>query len=184
MTSPYVEALGPRFAQLPAPCRALHLATSGSSGTIDVTVAKAHFARWLARGLGLPPGGRAQPLWFEMQASGQGAWWVRKVGEHEMRSFMRACPSGRVVEKLGAVCVHVELVPDEQALNLVPERVTLLGVPLPRFLWPRMAAREWAEGDLYCFDVRLALPLGGPLLVAYSGHLRTMESADAPGAGR
>ena len=48
---------------------------------------------------------------------------------------------------------------------------SLFGVPLPRFLAPRIAAREWQEGDRFRFEVEVAMPLIGRI-VHYTGWLR------------
>ena len=52
----------------------------------------------------------------------------------------------------------------------VPVAVRLLGLPLPRLLWPKIVAREGTEGSLYRFMIAIALPWGSPL-VRYEGWL-------------
>jgi hypothetical protein len=54
-------------------------------------------------------------------------------------------------------------------------RWSLLGLRLPRFLAPRIAAREWEDEDgRFRFDVRLGFPLAGEI-VHYAGWLRPVE---------
>ncbi|MNY78176.1 hypothetical protein D3C86_2183260 [compost metagenome] len=52
-------------------------------------------------------------------------------------------------------------------------RWSLLRVPLPLWLAPSSEAREWAEGEVFCFDVPIALPGIGEV-VHYRGWLRPL----------
>ncbi len=54
---------------------------------------------------------------------------------------------------------------------MILRRWSAFGLPMPIALAPRIAAREWAEGDAFAFDVAIAVPLAGPV-VRYHGTLR------------
>jgi hypothetical protein len=47
---------------------------------------------------------------------------------------------------------------------------TAFGIPMPRWLGPTTQAREWQDGDAFCFDVAINLPLIGNV-VRYQGQL-------------
>jgi hypothetical protein len=61
------------------------------------------------------------------------------------------------------------------ALVFVLQDARWLGVPAPRILWPRLAAREFVADGWYRFDVRIGLPLVGPL-IRYAGRLQITGS--------
>lgn len=52
------------------------------------------------------------------------------------------------------------------------QRWFVFGLPLPLWLAPKSEAREWADGDQFCFDVPIALP--GIAVVHYRGWLRVV----------
>ncbi|MFX5522535.1 DUF4166 domain-containing protein, partial [Acinetobacter baumannii] len=62
---------------------------------------------------------------------------------------------------------------DGEGLAMVLCRWTAFGVPMPRFLGPRIAAREWQEDGRFRFEVGVAMPLLGEV-VRYTGWLRRL----------
>lgn len=173
--TPYAVLLGDRMAALPPACRALHAGFGAFEGRITVTPADAGALRLLARAMGLPRAARDVPFRLVTEADGQGARWTREIGSTRMVSRLDATKDGLLAERLGLIRVDTRLVPEAGGLRLAAEQVMMLGVPLPRALWPRVAAREWQEAGLYRFDVSIALPLLGRL-VSYTGHLHTMPA--------
>jgi hypothetical protein len=65
------------------------------------------------------------------------------------------------------------------ALSLVLRRWDVLGVPMPRFLMPRVVAGESAPDGRFQFSVEIALPLIGRL-VRYRGWLLNSDPPRAP----
>ncbi|SMX46178.1 DUF4166 domain-containing protein [Maliponia aquimaris] len=171
--TPYAQLLGAALADLPGPCRALHGGFGRFQGRITVLAAPLAPLRLLARLAGLPGAVTDAPLVFETAPEGGGARWTRRIGAHVMASHQTAMPDGTLAERLGPLTLAAWLRPGPQGLALETAWVRVLGLPLPRLLWPRVTAREWAEGGRYRFDISIALPLGGPRLIAYSGHLDT-----------
>ena len=70
----------------------------------------------------------------------------------------------------------------ESGLGLELRRVSLLGLPIPRGLWPRVKAQERVVDGTFAFDVALSLPVVG-LMIHYRGTLRenTAQQALHPG---
>ena len=171
--TPYAHLLGPRLAALPPACRALHGGFGRSVGQITVTGARSRALRALARAFGFPKPVDAAPLTFDTKPVDGGAQWTRRIGGHVMTSTLRAMPDGTLAETIGRVTLAARLVPEPDGLRLETAWVRVAGIPVPRLLWPRVAAREWGKATQYHFQVDIALPLGGPRLVSYRGTLHT-----------
>ncbi len=77
---------------------------------------------------------------------------------------------------MSGVTVCSRLNVKDGGLRHVPIGVRLLGIPLPRVVWPTLDVREDADGETYRYSV--AIHLWGMLLVRYAGHLETRERHD------
>ena len=58
----------------------------------------------------------------------------------------------------------------DDRLALLMRGMRCCGVPLPRALWPQIAATETERDGVFCFDVEIGLP-GIGRLVRYRGWL-------------
>ena len=96
--------------------------------------------------------------------------WTRHVGEHALASTLWA-RGDLLCERLGLVTFGFRLETRAGGINWIVRHVRVLGMlPMPASWCSQVAAREWAEGERYHFDVQAALPLAG-LLVHYHGWL-------------
>jgi hypothetical protein len=86
-----------------------------------------------------------------------------------MRSTMRLHGS-HLVETLGAARLTFELLEEAGALVMQVRSMRFLGLWCPRWLWPRITAREHGRDGQLHFQVSAGLPLVGRV-VAYTGHL-------------
>ena len=75
------------------------------------------------------------------------------------------------IESFGPLAVGFKLVASDEGLRFVQQRTWWLGIPVPRLLAPRVEAAETPAADGWNVDIRLALPLLGPLL-RYHGIMR------------
>ena len=104
--------------------------------------------------------------------------WQRTFGARSFVSLQHAGAGrerGLIVERFGAVAFSMQAVASPEGIDLHLRHGRVLGVPLPRFLLPRIAANERVDGDgRFCFDVAIGLP-GIGRLVHYLGWL---EPAD------
>lgn len=135
----------------------------------------------MARLGGLPRACEDTPFRMEIRAEGARTLWIRRIGAQAVRSVQWVGADGLLAERMGPglVCCLPEV--REGALRLNLRRMALLGVPMPRWLLPRVTTREWQAGGLYRFDVAMALPGVGPV-VHYHGWLDTGARAEAPGS--
>lgn len=180
MTPLYRRVLGPRFAALPPQVQALHDLTSTAvwRGTADVergTGLLSRLAGWITS---LPAPGQGQPLTVTFATEGEAEVWTRRFGASTFRS-VQFDRGGELRERAGPVTFRFEPRVAAGALSLHLRGLRVLGLPVPPFLQPDIATREWEVDGRYHFKVEAHLPLAG-LLVRYAGTLaRTGADASA-----
>lgn len=166
----YARVMGPAFDRLPPAVRALHQVRgdAGAAGEGTVSRGGGRFARALAAAMRMPPAG-TWPLHVAFAEQAGVERWTRDFGGHAFASELRAA-GALVTERFGALrfAFALEAVPDGLEMKL--RRWSWLGIRLPLFLAPRIAAREWQEQGRFHFDVRVAMPLAGEV-VRYRGEL-------------
>ena len=167
----YARAMGERFAALPPLVRAIHEvhADGGAEGEGIVTRGANPLARLFAAIMRMPPAAKT-PLHVSFAERDGAETWTRDFGGHRFNSVLTATGGG-VTERFGPIRFGFDLPSDGEGLRMAFRRWSLFGVPLPRFLAPRIAAREWQEGDRFRFEVAVSMPLIGPI-VHYTGWLR------------
>jgi Domain of unknown function (DUF4166)/Saccharopine dehydrogenase NADP binding domain len=168
-------ALGANYAQLPAVTQAIHRPqpTAVWRGMGSAEPAANTFGRAMARLFRLPQGLSDVPVHVIIDQQVDGTeHWARVWPDVTMRSVMKnPRPAAATVEEhfgpFGFV-LKLSAHADGIDMRLIGGRV--LGVPLPRFLLPRIIATEGVEDARHLFDVSIALPLIGRL-VHYRGWL-------------
>jgi hypothetical protein len=130
-------------------------------------------ARCLAGLFRLPDAAVEAPICVEFSAAATGEAWTRRIGSRVMRSRQYLGlrkPRGWIVEQFGVLAFDLELRASEGRLDLLMRGMRCCGMPLPRFLWPRIKAGESEKQGRFHFDVQIDLPLVGRL-VRYRGWL-------------
>jgi hypothetical protein len=169
----YRRVMGDNFEHLPEVTRRLHRGRPAviAIGEAEVTPAANAVGRFVARTFALPRIAGKQPVRVVIESRDGREHWTRFFGGKPKRSVMSAAPGGLIEEQFGPFTLRMRLVPKPGGLDM--ERVSgrLWGVPLPRFLLPRMHATERVdEFRRHAFDVEITAPLIGRL-VAYKGWL-------------
>ena len=134
--------------------------------------------RLLAAMLGSPRAGSTGPICFVLDAQPEQEDWVREFPGQTMRSRMRLV-AGQVVESLGPARLVFQLQEMNGGLAMELQSMRFLGIPCPRWLLPRLVAREHAEGGRLCFEIKASLPLVGRV-ASYQGHLDVLDLEGAP----
>jgi hypothetical protein len=98
--------------------------------------------------------------------------WTRDFGGHCFTSELSQAGDG-VAERFGPLRFVFDLLSDPGGLQMVLRGWTLFGIPMPRLLGPRIEAREWQDKGRFRFDVRVRLPLIGPV-IDYTGWLESI----------
>ena len=169
----YARILGPGFDALPPAVRAMHdlNGEAGASGEGSVVRGKGLLARLIAAFMRFPPAG-SLPLRLAFVERDGVERWTRDFGGHRFASTLSAVRGGRIEERFGPMRFTFDLPAEPEGLEMRLRRWSAFHIPIPRFLAPRIAAREWQdEQGRFRFDVAVALPLIGDV-VGYSGWLR------------
>ena len=80
--------------------------------------------------------------------------------------------SGTVEERLWPLTATSRLEANDSGVTQVLVGLRVLGLKLPRLLWPRLLVREGSDGSRYTYSVTAALQWGAPL-GHYQGWLDT-----------
>ena len=132
---------------------------------------KAGWGGMVAKAFGFPADAARVPVRVVIESRDGREHWTRFFDGKPMRSTMRAVEAGIVEERFGSVAMRMRLVPRGDGLNMELVSGTAYGVPLPKFLLPRITAEERVdEGGRHRFEVDIAVP-GLGRLVAYRGYL-------------
>lgn len=152
-----------------------------AAGSVTVTRGTHPLARLMSRLLGFPPSGTDLPILVEFEPKGDQEIWRRCFGASTFTSRLEPWPGrpGHVRECVGPLAYGFEFVDEGGALRMAFRRWWCCGLPLPRALGPRVDARQWQEGDDYCFSVDVGAP-GIGRVIAYRGRLRLNEGASRP----
>ena len=171
----YRRILGDAYATLPQPLQVMHdlKRELTATGVGSVERGRGLLARLAAAIVGFPPAGddMAVEVAFRLQ-DGRELWQRNFAGqrfastqeEGQGRSARLMC------ERFGAFSFAMALVVEGERMRLVMRRWSLLGLPLPLVLAPRIDAYEYAEDGRFRFHVEISHPLTG-LIVRYRGWL-------------
>jgi hypothetical protein len=164
---------GDALERLPPPIVTLHDIREPRTrhGEAQVSQGLSLAARLLCRLLAFPPAVERVTLVVTMEPDGDGEIWRRAFGTHSMTTRLRLGRQPRTVEEtVWPLTAISRLDPDDEGVTQILVGLRLLGVPLPRALWPRLDVRESAEGSRYHFSVKAAFP-GGAEIGQYQGWL-------------
>ena len=174
----YARIMGNRFDTLPPLVRTIHdvVDDGGAAGEGSVERGRNPLARLAGAMMRMPPAG-TYPVHVGFTERDGKEVWTRDFGGHVFHSELSAARD-RAVERFGPLRFAFDLPSDTAGLRMVLRRWSVFGLPLPRMLGPRIAAREWQNGDHFRFEVHVAMPLIGPV-VRYAGWLRPLAEAEA-----
>ncbi len=177
--------LGAKFDALPEPIRSMHAVSSlsASEGRCTVIRGRNPIARLIAALLRLPLDCPETRIQVYMHRHGAGEAWERRIATRSFVSRFRGLDGPHVVETIGPVAFHFELLADASGLSMVLRGVRVFGIAWPERLWPRISARETVVDGKFRFDVTAALPSIG-LVVAYHGTLTPVASTGVAMPGR
>jgi hypothetical protein len=158
------------FAALPLPVRRLH-GPGRARGTLDVVRGQGLLARMIAAAFGLPPAGTGVVVELVVTEQAGVQTWTRTIGDVALVSHQRAAGPARLLERLGLVeCALDVCAGEDGTLAFVTTGASLLGVPIPPPLAPKVVARACGEGDAVRMVVEIGSALTGPIL-RYGGRV-------------
>jgi hypothetical protein len=178
--APFARAVGETaWATLPEQVRSFHDAAAAPvwTGVADVDRGRHPLSRLVGRIVGLPAAARqiGVRVTIERERDGEERW-TRTFGHESFHSTLSQGRDARIEERFGPLVVVLGLEVERGTLRYPVAGCRLLGVPLPRMLWPKSEAFETVdEAGRFRFDVRLSLPLVG-FLAHYRGWLVPAEA--------
>lgn len=176
----YHRVLRRSFDELPREIRDMHEVHGilRSEGRCSIVRGSGLVPRAVAMLSGIPRAGHDIPLTVEMRKKGLYEVWRRNFGGSKLKTRLRRDPhNGLIRERHGPVTMIMRLIPEPDGLTMHGEGMEIFGIPMPRFLWLKMQARETVEDGKFTFEVSVALPLAGRL-VRYRGWLVPVESIE------
>lgn len=171
----YRRVIGADYAALPQPVRDMHdlIGDAGASGRARVRRGRSMPARLVCAVMGFPVEGE-HDLHVSFEERNGVERWTRDFAGQTFTSELSQC-GVHLVERFGPMRFSFDLPSDAAGLTMAMRGWSMFGIPMPLWLAPRSEAREWAEGEDFCFDVPIALP-GIGAVVHYSGRLRKIRS--------
>jgi Domain of unknown function (DUF4166) len=173
----YARAMGPAFEALPPMVRAIHrvYGDAAAAGEGRVERGANPIARLIGATMRMPPAG-SYPVHVAFAERNGRERWTRDFGGHVFHSELSAVRGG-VTERFGPLRFVFDLPAESAGLAMRLRGWSIFRLPLPRWLGPRIAAREWQEDERFRFEVSVAMPGVGPI-VRYSGWLVPLDDDD------
>ncbi|SEN06691.1 protein of unknown function [Luteibacter sp. UNCMF331Sha3.1] len=167
----YAQAMGAEFDRLDDVVRRFHSLRGRVrlAGRCTVDGPTSWVGRCFGRIVGVPVTRVEDDFVFELDADATQERWTRRFPHMTMRSRMRLA-DGQLVERLGPVAFRFRLHVVDGGLDMALVRMTVLGLPWPRWLAPSITARETGREGHFHFEVAASLPILGRV-TAYEGYL-------------
>ncbi len=169
----YQKLLGAQFDALPEAIRVMHLDVRKAAGRADIERGATLLARLICAIARVPQNGKDVPVETVFEPIANGEKWIRTFNGQSFQTSMRIARTGpepELTEAFGPLVFRLRLTAHEHGADLIPEGVTLLGLPLPRFLCPEAVGIERVRDGKYFFDVTVRFPLAGDV-ISYAGWL-------------
>jgi hypothetical protein len=178
----YPRLLGRAWFELDPVIRRLHLPGRVVISTFEIRPAGGLVARVVRSALRLPTSDDARDTRLVITRGAKTECWARTFGRRSLITIQRELGDGSLGERIGPLELRFRLRVAGGALSYVQAGAALTvgrwGLPLPRWLAPRVEAREEREdgGDRARIHVRISAPVIG-FLMSYEGRLHA-ETAE------
>jgi NAD(P)-dependent dehydrogenase (short-subunit alcohol dehydrogenase family) len=166
----FARVLGAQFDGLPKAVRDLHtlIGNGGAKGEALVTRGSSVLAGLVSAIMGFPRAG-THPVHVTFDEHKGVEHWTRDFGGSIFSSHLSQ-NGGRMIERFGPLAFRLAITGEHEGLSMAVQGWTAFGIPMPRWLGPSTQAREWQDGDVFCFDVAINLPVIG-MIVRYQGRM-------------
>ncbi len=169
----YHRVMRTAFDTLPPSVRDMHqlIGDAGAAGTATVRRGRSPLARLVCAVMRFPPEG-AHNLHVAFEEHRGRERWTRTFSGRSFTSELSQC-GAFLCERFGPMRFYFDLPADPSGLRMAMRKWSIFHIPMPLALAPRSEAREWGEGEDFCFDVPIALPGIGEI-IRYTGRLRRL----------
>lgn len=180
----YPRIVGPAWANLSEPVQRLHTGALQGAGKFTVRHGESGAARLLTKLLRLPAAGVDIPVKLSVTTDKSGERWQRTFGAGTLFVTEQRAgdESGLMIERIGRAEIRyrMEIAGGALFYRQTGTRLCIgpLRLPLPRWLAPRIAARESAlpEEKSTHISVEVTLPVIGRL-ISYKGFIEIKDKA-------
>jgi hypothetical protein len=171
----FEHAMGATYQRLDPAVRAFHDLTGSAElhGEVETEGPAGALAALLSHLLGAPRRRSLGGIRFELRGDGNQQTWTRHFPHGTMMSSLRV-QGPDLVESLGPARLTFALQEKGGSLVMALRSMRFLGIPCPRWLLPRIIAREEGRDGRLHFHVRASLPLVGRV-TGYRGWLQLPE---------
>lgn len=169
----YQTLLGPAFDTLPEPVRSMHANAHRAEGRADIVRGTSPLARLICMVARVPQTGRDVSVITNFEQIDGGERWTRIFDGEAFQTDMRVDLSSTppcLTEKFGPFVFHLKMIAHKDGIDLIPDRVSLWGLPLPKMFCPEAIGLERVKDGHYHFDVSVRFPLAGEIL-SYTGTI-------------
>jgi Domain of unknown function (DUF4166) len=172
----YPRLLGPAWRDLHPAIRRLHLMDGAATGRFEFRQGRglaARLIRWLLR---LPSAATILDARLTIARDAESEIWMRMFGQRALVTTQRGLPDGSLAERFGALEFRFHLRVTQGAMTYVQAGAAMtvgrLRVPLPRWIAPRVDAREaCVDGETPFVTVGISSPLIG-VVMSYEGCIQ------------
>lgn len=177
MNNPIEKWFGDDFAKLHPLIQKLHHEGGKLTGEVDISYGNGIaglIGRRLAKKLGIPTNKKANTLQVNIRHSSEALHWDRTFnGSHKVKSVFvpnGRYPAGSWTENSGNVSLVLRVEVIDGGWHWVQQAISLKGLSLPLWLFPKTTAYKSVRDGKYIFSVSFSLPVLGHLM-SYSGQL-------------
>jgi Domain of unknown function (DUF4166) len=175
MSDLFKDCLGEKFEQLAPLVRKAHAGKVRLEGDVVVERGNA-IAQLVCNLFGMPPASLKCRLVVLGSHDAQTMTWNRHFDDHPMDSHFYK-DGDYVVERLGPIHMKMALEVSDGVLTYSLAKTRIFGIPIPKFISPRVKAVEQQVEDKYRFSVVVGMPVVG-MLVSYLGDMQVDTIAD------
>lgn len=178
---PFLQAL-PQHSVVPVAVQVLHSSSGAFSGQCRIERGKGRISRLIMKIAGFPSAGCKVPVRLTVGRIGKRWSWERDFDGQKTRSFLTYDARAECVrEVFGVFSIWLRPEVTAKTMRIDIHRLTVCGVPLPKFLLPKSSTFEWQDDSgRFRFDVSASAP-GLGLLIRYQGWLTPVHDAAATG---
>lgn len=173
----YRDLLGSQFDRLPDKLQEMHGGAALAKGRADIKRGTSPLARLICALSHVPKTGCDVIIETSFESIEGGERWTRRFDGEAFQTDMlidRDAPRPRLSEKFGPFLFRLRMIAHQDGIDLMPESVSLWGLPLPKLMCPEAIGLERVKDGRYHFDVSVRFPLAGEVLT-YQGWI---EPAD------
>lgn len=166
---------GSAYDELPPSLQLFHSQTGPHHwrGQASAIAASNPLGKLIARIVGLTLKTGDWPLDVHVHQDAGGEVWERKFGERRFKSRFSAGKDKNerlLVEQFGPAKIALACIIENGRLHLIPRRINVFGIPIPRFMLPKEDSYEYEQNGKFHFNINVKVPLAGRI-AHYRGWL-------------